>query len=135
MFERRIRALIDRHCLLLRDATGELGKMLAQCDPYAEPVDPAVLERARRACSAVGGRGGAIGIPRIERWARELERALAELEARDHIEPWDMVHVMALQGELAAAVDEIEADRSQLYASCTTAEALEVAPLRLKPAF
>lgn len=135
MFERRIRALVDRHCLLLRDETGELGKMLACCNPYEAPIDPAVLERARTTCTALHGKGRAIGIPRIERWARELEAALSELESRDHIEPWDMVRVMALQGELAAAVDELEADRSELYANCTTPEALQVAPFTLKPAF
>lgn len=135
MFERRIRALIDRHCLLLRDETGEIGKRLAQCNPYAAPVDREAIGMARASCSQVQGRGSAMGIPRIERWARELESALTKLEARDHIEPWDMVHVMALQGELAAAVDELEADRSDLYANCTTPEALEVAPVRLKQTF
>lgn len=129
MFSERIRALIDRHCLLLRDETGEIGKMLAQCNPYAEPVDPKALALAREACRRIGSTGAAIGIAEINRWAGALNEALLALEARDHIEPWDMVRIMALQGELAAAVDELTADQAELYANCTTPEALEVAPM------
>ena len=62
MFHYRIRGLIDRHCLVLRDETGEIGKMLAQCNPYSEEaVDPQVIGMARAACQKVGGTSQAIG--------------------------------------------------------------------------
>lgn len=131
MFQERIRDLIDRHCLLLRDETGELGKMLALCDPYKGDVDAATLRKASMACAALREKGETINLPQVETTARTLDAALRELERRERIEPWDMVRVMALQGQLAAAVDELEAGHSGLYADCTTEDALAVAPMPL----
>lgn len=129
MFQERIRELIDRHCLLLRDGTGQLGRMLAHCDPYEGPVKQESLRAASEACSALREKGETISLPEVERSAMQLDSALRELEERERIEPWDMVKVMALQGQLASAVDEIEADQSRLFVDCTTEEALAVAPM------
>lgn len=126
MFEDRIRNLIDRHCLKLSDDTFRLGSLLARSD-NAGPIDPATLSSARDACRSVMERGAAIGIEGIDDCARALDEALRDLEGRDRIEPWHMVRVMQMQAELAMAVDELEADRSDLYARCTTPEALKVA--------
>lgn len=129
MFVDRIRALIDRHCLLLRDETGELGKLLAQCDPAAGPIPPERIAVARQACASVAGRGDAIGVDRVGACADQLDQALHDLERREDVEPWDMVRVMALQGQLAAAVDEVDSDQCELFAGCAAPEALALAPL------
>lgn len=129
MFQERLKVVIERQCGELRRQTGEIGQTLALCNPYQGTVAPADLAGLSEACADIGGRSTAIGFDGIARAAAALAGALGELESRTTVEPWELVRVMALQGDLASAVDELEADTCALYAGCTTAAALTVAPM------
>ena len=129
MFHDRLRALIERNCQLIREQSGEVGEILARCDPHRQAVDPHDLAAARRACGQVCDRAAAIGLAAVEDRARILDTALGVLQARDRIEPWNMAEVMSLEAKLAAVVDRLQPEDSALYTECTAPEALEVAPL------
>ena len=132
MFHEHVRTLIERQCRLLREETDALGKLLAEADPDDPEAAPLDVPVARRACQGVAHRAEAMGIEEILERARALDRALAALEPLERIRCRHMVEVMALQGDLAAAVDELEAESTGLYAGCTTSAAAAVAP---PPAF
>ena len=128
MFQEQIRKLIERQCGLLRDEANRLGRILAEAnphDPHAKRLDTAA---ARDACACLAHRAGVLGLDQIVRRAAALDAALVDLAGRDLVRSWHLVDLMKLHADLANAVDELEAEDTDLYAGCAAPSASKVAP-------
>lgn len=132
MFHEHVRELIERQCRLLHEETDTLGRVLAKVDPDAPDPDVLDVAAARQACQNVLHRAEAMGTDNIRSRAKALDRGLGRLESCSRIRNWHMAEVMALHGDLASAVDELEPEDTNLYAVCTAPAASAVAP---PPAF
>lgn len=134
MFGERVRTVIERQCARLRDDADALAKLLAQYDPQDPDRRPLDVVTGRELCRDVLHRATAMGLEEVAAQAEALDEALGELEGASRIDSWNMVELMARQGDLDCAVDELEADRTDLYAVCSAPGAVEVAPI-LRPRF
>ena len=132
MFHESVRAVIEKQCRLLREETAVLGRVFAAADPDDPEAVPLDVPAARRACRDLLHRAEAMGADEVLERARPLDAGLAALEQQARIHCWDLVEVMGLHADLAAAVGEIEAEDTELYAGCTAPSATTVAP---PPAF
>ena len=132
MFREQVRSLIDRQCRLLSDEANRLGWILAEADPDGPGAGALDLAAARRTCGRVLHRAGALGVETVLARAAALDAALADLERHERVRSWHVVNLMTLHGDLANAVDEIEAEDTSLFSGCAEPTASEVAP---PPAF